>query len=716
MSDAAVRAGRTAESDVVHTRIDAGIGWIVIDHAPVNALAQPVRAGLRDALARLDADPDVELIVIRGNARGFAAGADLRELDAPPLDPVLSDVLLMIEASRKTVIAGLTGAALGGGLELALACHYRCAAPDAVLGLPEIKLGLLPGAGGTARLPRWIDAALALEIMLSGDPIPVTRARDIGLVDDITGDDFDADLLSYARASLKARLPPRPAREREIIVGHDFTAALDAQRARSHKSVTPEATTAILATMEKTLAAPFAEALMFARERFAELRGSAVARALRHLFTAERAAGRISNAGAVPAAGVVEEICVIGAGTMGAGIALSAAVRGYRVQLIDSHAAALPAARERIQGILGGEVARGRRSAPECATIMSRLTTSADLASSGTADLVIEAIVEQLEVKRELFRALERYCKPDAVLATNTSTLDVSAIAASTRREASVVGMHFFSPAHVMRLVEIVETPATTKETVATALAVVKRLGKLGVVVGNGFGFVGNRMLYAYGRENQLMLLEGAAPRDIDAALERFGFAMGPNAVGDLTGLDVGYHVRRQRKDLPDDPRYYRVADLLVEHGRLGRKTGCGIYRYANTDRDDRARGEPDAEVTALIAAESTRLGVTQRAIDEAEIVDRCVLALINEAARILAEGIARSAGDVDVIWCNGYGFPRRLGGPLHHADELGAAYILRRIGEWASRPELSYWTPAPLLVELAATGDRFRDLPRARS
>jgi 3-hydroxyacyl-CoA dehydrogenase len=400
----------------------------------------------------------------------------------------------------------------------------------------------------------------------------------------------------------------------------------------------------------------------------------------------------------------VRQVGVLGAGTMGAGIATNLATAGFDVTLVDTNATALAAGIERVRSFVGAALDKGRLSPKDAELALGRLRPQGSIDALREMDVVIEAVFESLAVKQEVFASLGRICRQGAVLASNTSTLDIDAIAAASGRAPDVVGMHFFSPAHIMKLVEIVRGSATAADVIATVQELSRRMGKLGVVVGNCFGFVGNRMLYAYGRENQLLLLEGATPAHIDAALESFGMAMGPNAVGDLAGLDVGYRVRRERKDRPDDPRYYRVADLLVEAGRLGQKSGRGAFTYAQGSR----KPIPDPEVDAMIAAESLRLGIPRRAIDDEEIRERCLYALINEGARILEEGIADSPADIDAIWCNGYGFPRARGGPMSYADAIGPATVLEGIQRFAQVHGTKYWTPAPLLSQICARAGTF--------
>ncbi len=701
-------ASEAPAPSLVGSRTEDGVAVLTIANPPVNALAQPVRAALLAAVLAAEADPAIRALLIIGSGKQFVAGADIREFDAPPRVPLLNDVLLKVEAATKPVIAVLNGTALGGGLELALACHYRCASGAATLGLPEVKLGLLPGAGGTQRLPRLVGAAAALELMLGGVPIAATRARDLGIVDRLLGgSDALAGGLAYARELVAAKAAPRRLRDERVAADGlepGFFAARRLEAVRALPGLL--APGYIVECVEAAVQQPFEAALALSRRRFEECRESVASRSLRHLFFAER-----PSSGASAGALVVKQVAVIGAGTMGAGIAISLATSGHAVVLIDPSEAAVAAGAERIAATIEAAVAKGRLASAAGAEAIARVTTAATLEAAAGADLVIEAVFESMAVKREVFATLDRVCGPSVVLATNTSTLDVDEIASATRRPGAVVGMHFFSPANIMRLVEIVRGRASTPAVMATALAVARRMGKLGIVVGNGFGFVGNRMLYAYGRENQLMLLEGATPAAIDAALKSFGMAMGPNAVGDLAGLDIGYRVRRERKDRPTDPRYYRVADLLVEAGRLGQKNGRGAYRYEPGSREPL----PDPAVEALILAEAARLGIVRREVAAEEIVARCTFALINEGARLLEEGIALSAADVDAIWCNGYGFPRLRGGPMFYAGSIGLAAVLAGI-EGFRRTHGPDWTPAGLLAELAAGGLSFEDWDRRRS
>jgi len=638
------------------------IGLVEIENPPVNALAQPVREALLAAIEALDTDSDVRVIVVHGRGRHFIAGADVREFDAPPRQPLLNDVLLRLEACGKPVVAALHGTTFGGGAELALASHYRCATQDLSFGLPEIKLGLLPGSGGTVRLPRVVGVAKALEMMTGGTPIGLGAARALGIIDrELAGDVLDG-AIAYATELARSGAPVRRVCDLAVDAPPSPGFFAEYRRALPAAAARVPATGRIVEAVEAAATQPFRTARARARER------------------------------------------ILGAGTMGSGIAISAATAGYQVTLVDTNPVAVEAGLARIRKTFDDAARKGRMSPEAVAVATGRVASATDLAALAGADLVIEAVFENLAVKRDVFARLGPLCRAGAVLATNTSTLDVDAIAAASGRAGDVVGMHFFSPANIMRLLEIVRGRSTAPEVVATALGVGRRLGKVGVVVGNCFGFVGNRMLYAYGRERELMLLEGALPEQIDRALEAFGMAMGPNAVGDLAGLDIGYQVRREWRDRPDDPRFYRVSDLLVEQGRLGQKSGRGFYRY----EPDARRGTPDPEVAALIRGEASRLGITQRVVGDAEIVERCMLALVNEGARILGEGIAARSTDIDVIWCNGYGYPRQRGGPMFYADTLGLPHVLDRIHYFAAALGGRYWQPADLLERLARSGGSF--------
>ena len=679
------------------------ISVVTIDNPPVNALSQDVRSGIMECFDKAEADPATSAIVLVCAGRTFVAGADIREFNLPPAEPHLPDVIARIETCTKPVLAAIHGTALGGGLELAMACHYRLADSRAALGLPEVKLGLLPGATGTQRLPRLAGVETALGMMLSGDPVDADAALQAGLVDKVTQKDLLTEALSFAD-ELSGR-PPR--RVRDLAVEAADPAVFAAARQRIAKTarglVSPEK---IIRAVELATELDFDVASAVERRFFEECKNSPQSQGLRHAFFAERASSRVPGIGKETPVRDVSSVAVIGAGTMGAGIAYTCLAAGFGVQLLDKDEAGLRRGVATIKSLFDGGIARGKIDRREMQASMDRFRAVSDFAGLKEVDVVIEAVFENMAIKKEVFSRLDASCKHGAILATNTSTLDVDEIASATSRPQDVIGLHFFSPAHIMRLLEIVRGRETSGDVIATSLALARKLGKTGVVVGNCFGFVGNRMLYSYGRENQLLLLEGAAPEYIDKVLRDWGMAMGPNAVGDLAGLDVGYKVRQERKDLPADPRFYRVADMLAELGRFGQKTGKGIYRYEAGSREP----VPDPEVRELIRNEAKRLGVEQRNIGESEIIERCIYGLVTEGARILEDGIASRSSDIDVIWINGYGFPRHRGGPMNFADMAGLSEVYAKVREFRERFGPMYWEPPELLQRLAEEGGRFGD------
>jgi 3-hydroxyacyl-CoA dehydrogenase len=588
---------------------------------------------------------------------------------------------------------------------VALGCHYRCALRDARIGFPEVKLGILPGAGGTQRAPRLAGIERALELILSGEPIGAVQAHQWRLIDELIDGNLESGALGYTQRLLAQQARLRRIRDLAVPQADTARAAIDNARTRiarqARGQIAPER---VVQAVEATLTLPIEEGLKLERRLFEECRQSSQSAALRHLFFAEREAARVPDLPAGTESLPVATVGVVGAGTMGAGIALSCLNAGLQVRLIEQNSEALERGRAQVASSLDASVQKGRLSAEQRDQRLARLQPALALESLGDADLIIEAVFENMAVKRDLFGRLDRIARDDSILATNTSTLDVDAIAAATRRPQDVVGLHFFSPANIMRLIEIVRGRQTSGAVLATALSFARRVGKVGVVVGNAFGFVGNRMFYAYGRENQLLMLEGAEPQQVDRALQDFGMAMGPNAVGDLAGLDIGYKARRELENRPADPRWFRVSDALVEQGRLGQKTGRGFYLYPNGSRTP----VPDAEVTAIIRTEADKLGVAQRRITDEEIVERCVLALVNEGARILGEGLALRSSDIDVIWALGYGFPRHRGGPMFYGDSLGLRTVRESIDRLAGQQGNEYWQVAPLLEQLAVSGGSF--------
>jgi 3-hydroxyacyl-CoA dehydrogenase len=694
-------------SQVVELRPGA-VAVIVVDNPPVNALKQAVRAGLKDAFARARDDNSIDAIVLTAAGRTFMAGADITEFDKPPQPPGLIDVFDLMEASKKPIVAALFGTPLGGGLELALACHYRVAAPTTRLGLPEIKLGILPGAGGTQRLPRLIGVDKALPMILSGDPISAQEALANGLVDEIVEGDVTQGAIAFARRILAEKRPLKRVRDmdeklkpyRDNPKLYDEVVAKSARRTRGLA-----APAAAIECVRWSFELPMDEAEKRVREAFAKLRDGDQSKAQRHIFFAEREAAKVPDMPAGTKPREIKRAAVIGAGTMGGGISMCFANAGIPVTIVETSQEALDRGLATINKNYENTVKRGGLKADEMERRVKLVTGTTDLNAVREADIVVEAVFEEMGLKKEVFGKLDKLAKPDAVLATNTSYLNVNEIGKSTARPASVLGMHFFSPANVMRLLEIVRGAETAPDVLATAVAVGRKIGKVPAVVGVTHGFVGNRMLHARGIEAERMLLEGALPQDVDGALTEFGFPMGPFAMGDLAGLDVGWRVRKASGAKAE------IADALVEAGHYGQKTGRGFYRYEGGSRSP----IPDADTERVIVEASVRHGIKRRNLDRKEIFERLIFPLINEGARILDEGIATRPGDIDVIWVYGYGWPVWTGGPMHYADRVGLPYIRDRLAEIAARagnnPKLE---PSPLLTKLAQSGGKFGSYAKA--
>ena len=685
--------------------LEGRIGVIRIDNPPVNALSQAVRAGLLDAIETAARD-DSGIVLILCAGRTFVAGADITEFGKPPMRPFLPDLLDTIEGCAKPVVAALHGTALGGGFELALASHYRCAVPGAKVGLPEVKLGLLPGAGGTQRLPRITGIAAAISMMTSGAPISAADAHAAGIVDRIIDGDLEAGAIAWCEELLEADTVPRRTSERPVDALPDDE--LDALRAQVEKKARGQV--APLEIVDVAAAAgsrTFDEGLALEREAFLRLMQGEQSAALRHLFFAEREAAKIDDIPRDTAKRDVKRVGIVGGGTMGGGIAMSFANAGLPVTLVEIDDSALARGLGIIDKNYGITVKKGKLSEDAAAERRARITGTTDFDDLAGVDLVIEAVFENLELKQDVFRRLDRTCKAGAILATNTSYQDVDEIAAVTKRPGDVIGLHFFSPANIMKLLEVVRGGETANDVLATCMTLAKRIGKVPVMSRVCYGFIGNRMLQGYGREAQLCVIEGSTPERVDAAMERFGMAMGPLAVFDLAGMDVGY---KAREILPDDekgdPRAYRVADVLVEAGRLGQKTGAGMYRY---DPETRRR-EPDPDVIAIIEREAAALGIERRDIADDEIVNRLLFALINEGLNILDEGIAQRPGDIDVVYVYGYGFPAHRGGPMHYADVVGLPAILDAIRGYGQSLSAENWTPSPLLERLVKEGLSLKD------
>ncbi len=693
---------------------DGDIGIIRIDNPPVNALSQAVRAGLMSALEQSSTDDSKALIVLCAG-RTFIAGADITEFGKPPREPALGEVLARLDGHDKLTVAAIHGTALGGGFETALSCHYRCALASAKIGLPEVKLGLLPGAGGTQRTPRLAGLTVALELVTSGNPLTASKAVEAGLVDAVLeGDDLLQSALAYTRDLLTAEAPLRRASELTVTLSADERTALDGARQQlARKTRGENAPQRIIDCLEAAATTgSFEDGLKFERERFMECMADPQSSALRHLFFAEREAAKVQGLPRETQPVAVQQVGIIGAGTMGGGIAMCFANAGIAVTLIDMSDEGLERGLGLIQKNYTTSIKRGKLSQAKADAALALINGSTDYSALADADLVIEAVFENLELKQEVFRKLDTLCKPQAILASNTSYQDVNAIAAVTTRPEQVLGMHFFSPANVMKLLEVVRAEHSSDTTLATAMAVAKRIGKVPVLAGVCYGFIGNRMLRHYQREAQLCLIEGASPAQIDGAMERWGMAMGPLAVGDLAGLDIGYKARQSLSDEEKgDPRSYRVPDLLVEQGRLGQKSGKGYYCY---DPDTRQRSD-DPEVMAVVEQAARELGVERRTLADEEIVSRLTTALINEGAHILQEGIAQRPGDIDVVYAYGYGFPRYRGGPMHLADHLGAAAVYDTVCRYRDTLSAANWQPSELLAQLAAEGRTFADWQAGR-
>jgi 3-hydroxyacyl-CoA dehydrogenase len=695
-------------SDVVSLTTREGVAVITVDHPPVNALRHDVRAGLLEALGRAGRDPATSAIVITCAGRTFIAGADIAEFGKPAVAPTTPDVIEAIEASDKPVIAAMHGTPLGGGLEVALGCHFRIAAPTTHLGLPEVKLGIIPGAGGTQRLPRLVGMDKAMAMILSGDPIPAAEALAAGLIDDIAEGDLVAAAVAFARRIIAEKRPLLLAKDRDAKLAADrgertkFEAAAAKHLARARGQNAPAAA---VEALRSALTLPFADALKRERALFLELVAGDQSKARRHIFFAEREAAKVPElAGVAPLE--VKRAAVIGAGTMGRGIAMCFANAGIPVTIVEATPDALADGLDAVERNYRGTVARGALAADAMEARLSRITGVTQIEAVAEADIVIEAVFEDFAVKRQVFGDLDRIAKDGAVLASNTSYLDINALAGGIARPQAVVGMHFFSPANVMRLIEVVRGERTAPATLATAVAVARKLGKIPAVVGVCHGFVGNRMLRVRSTEAERLLLEGALPQDVDAAMTDFGFPMGPFAAADLAGLDVGWRMRQAQKlSAP-------IADRLCELGRFGQKSGRGFYRYEPGSR----LPLPDAEVERLIAETAAQRGLVRRAVGRDEIVERLLFPMINEGARILAEGVARRPGDIDVIWVYGYGFPAHRGGPMHYADSISLAYVRDRLLAFARTIDDEQLRPAPLLDRLAADGEGFASVANERT
>ena len=706
-------------NDLVRLSARHEVSLVEVDHPPVNALSEAVIHALDRAFEAAVRDANTRAIVLVGAGRTFTAGADIRELEQfawgeAPRAPDLHDLMERIEDCSKPVTAALHGNALGAGLELAMAAHYRVAAPDARLGQPEVNLGVIPCAGGTQRLPRLVGIARALDMCVTGRPLAAGDALGAGLVDRIVNRDLAQGAVAFARG-MAARGAPHPkTRERRDRLSPP--AALPpmlaaARQLAGHVHRRLQAPLAVIEAIAAAAALPFDEGCRRERELFLACARSEQCKALIHLFFAERRAARVPGIAGETAGAPIRQAAVVGAGTMGGGISMAFADAGIPVRMTDTTAEAIDRGTSAIRRNYEASVRRGRLMPAEMDARLARIHPQVGYDGFDEADVIVEAVFENFDLKKHVFAELAARARPASILATNTSTLDVDAIGAVTGRPEQVLGLHFFSPAHVMRLVEIVRGVRTSPSTLAAALALVSQLRKVGVVVGNGPGFVGNRMFFPYLYEAQFLVEDGAPPDQVDAALVEFGMAMGVFAVDDLAGLDVTWRIRQELRQFSDPgSRRPLVADRLCELGRFGQKTGSGWYRYPEPRTP-----QPDPDVAALVEETAAAAGIVRRPFGAAEIVERTMYALVNEGAKVLAEGLALRSSDIDVIYANGYGFPAWRGGPMFYADRVGLPGVLERVAAF-HREHGERWRPAPLLERLAREGSSFRALDRSRA
>ena len=695
-----------------HYQVQGDIALITLDNPPVNGLGHATRVGIADGMAKALADSAVQAIVITGAGKAFSGGADIREFGSAKamMEPNLNSVILLLEKSTKPVIAAIHSVAMGGGLELALGCHYRIAAPGASIALPEVKLGLLPGAGGTQRLPRVLGVEAGLNMVVSGEAIKSEMLAMLPgqkLFDKLSksADSLAEEALAFARSVADTRPLPLV---RDLPCKHPLGDAYF-QFARNMVGAMSKNYPAPLKCIEAVEAAAtkkFEEGMATERQIFINLMMTSESRALRHLFLGERAASKIPDIDASVQAREIKSVAIIGAGTMGGGIAMNFMNAGISVKMLEMKQEALDKGVATIRGNYEAQVKKGKLKQDKYEQRMALLSTTLSYDELSGTDMAIEAVFEEIGVKEKVFKELDRVMKPGAILASNTSTLDVNQIAAFTQRPQDVVGLHFFSPANVMKLLEVVRGATTAKDVMATSMAVAKKIRKTAVVSGVCDGFIGNRMIEQYGRQGGFLLDEGCTPQQVDKAMEKFGMAMGPFRMGDLAGNDIGWAIRKRRSVERATMKYSKTADLLCEKGRFGQKTGAGWYDYQPGKRD----AIPNAEVVKMIEDYRAANGITPRKINDEEIVQRLVFALVNEAAHILEEGIANKASDIDIAYIFGYGFPPYRGGPMLYADEVGLFNVVQAMHRFAQNPldDANFWKPAPLLARLAAEGKTF--------
>ena len=692
--------------------VHGSVALITLSNPPVNGLGHATRLSLTDHLAQANADDEVKSIVITGAGKAFSGGADIKEFGSPKAmqEPNLHSVIQMVETSSKPVVAAIHSVCMGGGLELALGCHYRIAAPGCSVALPEVKLGLLPGAGGTQRLPRALGVEPALNMIVSGEPVKSELLVQIPgqkLFDKMASSAASLADEAFAFAQSIADTRPLPL-VRDLPCKHRngdayFQFARNMVKGMSKNFPAP---LKCVDAVEAATKQKFEDGLRMERELFINLMWTPESRALRHIFIADRAASKIPDVPADTPQRAINSIAVIGAGTMGGGIAMNFLNAGIPVKMLEMKPEALERGLATIRKNYESQVKKGKLKQDKYEQRMDMLTTTLNYDDLKDADMVIEAVFEEMGVKEKVFKELDRVMKPGAILASNTSTLDVDQIAAFTSRPQDVVGLHFFSPANIMKLLEVVRGEKTAKDVMATVMAVAKKIRKTAVVSGVCDGFIGNRMIEQYGRQGGFLLDEGCTPEQVDKAIEKFGFAMGPFRMGDLAGNDIGWAIRKRRYQEKPSMKYSKTADLLCEKGRFGQKTGAGWYDYVAGKRD----AIPNQEVVQMVEAHRQSLGITPRKISDEEIVQRLVYSLVNEAAHILEEGIASKASDIDMVYLMGYGFPIYRGGPMLYADQVGLFNVVQAMNRFAKNPldDANFWKPAPLLARLAAEGETF--------
>ncbi|MFC0170372.1 3-hydroxyacyl-CoA dehydrogenase NAD-binding domain-containing protein [Pseudoduganella danionis] len=688
-------------------QVHGAVAVITLNNPPVNGLGLATRTAAVQGIQQALADAAVKAIVITGGGKAFSGGADIKEFNSPKAlaEPSLHTLIATVENSTKPVVAAIHTVCMGGGLELALGCHYRVALPGAQIALPEVKLGLLPGAGGTQRLPRVLGLEMALNMIVSGTPVASEKLAGTALFDAVyeAGSDLLAQAIAFAENVADARPLPK-VRERKVdYPNHEAFLQFSRNTVKAMAGPFP-APHECVETVAASVTRKFDDGLKFERERFLHLMQTTESKALRHAFFAERVASKVPDVPADTPVRSIKQAAVIGAGTMGGGIAMNFLNAGIPVVLLETRQEALDKGMATIRKNYDNTVKKGKLTAEKLEQRMALLTGTLAYADIGQADIVVEAVFEDMGVKETVFRQLDSVMKPGAILASNTSTLDLNRIASFTSRPQDVIGLHFFSPANVMKLLEIVRGAQTGKDVLATALALAKKLKKTGVVSGVCDGFIGNRMIEQYSRQAGFLLDEGALPEQVDQAIEKFGFAMGPFRMGDLAGNDIGWAIRKRRAIESPEITYSRSADLLCEMGRFGQKTGGGWYDYKPGDR----KAYPNEQVNAMIVQHSADLGITRRQISDKEIVERLVYSMVNEAAHILEEGIALRASDIDMVYLTGYGFPLFRGGPMFYADTVGLANVLAAMAQYARGYQGSAWQPAPLLVKLAGEGKGF--------